>query len=54
MTLIHIIMENRNRPASGPVHALPSIPLHGYIANHLEGKLNILKKQTIQPTDIPP
>ena len=27
-TLIHIIMENRNRRASGPVHFYPSIPLH--------------------------
>ena len=25
---IHIITENRNRHASGPVHSLPSIPLH--------------------------
>ena len=29
-TLIHIITENRNRLASGPVHSLPSIPLHVY------------------------
>ena len=26
--LVHIITENRNRHASGPVHALPLIPLH--------------------------
>ena len=27
-TLIHIIMENRNRCASGPVEATTSIPFH--------------------------
>ena len=27
-TIILIIMENRSRRANGPVHALPSIPLH--------------------------
>ena len=29
-TLIHIIMENRNRRASGPVHSFTLIPLHKY------------------------
>ena len=27
-TRIHIIAENRNRRASGPVPSLPSLPLH--------------------------
>ena len=31
-TLIHIIMENSNRHASGPVHSLPSIPLHLFVS----------------------
>ena len=36
-TLIHIITENRNRQASGPVHTLPSILLHEYSPNGVGG-----------------
>ena len=35
-TLTHIWTENRDRRASGPIHSIPSIPLHVYYSRYFD------------------